>query len=203
MGTPVSIHGRVFQIDSDTGAIIRKDDIGVGAKNGATVSVAEYGDDVVRKTVLTLTATPVTVTDDAGVAQYGGTGKLYTFPQGLLVTYGARVVGNLTLGTTGTIINTYTGVTALGTATASTGATLTSTEADILQSTALTQAVAKVAAANACSLATALTESGGRVFDGRATAKEMYLNYAIADDATHTSGTGTFTGTVTLLWTVI
>lgn len=173
---------------------------GVGAKNGSTVSVVEYGFGTYHRTVLTLTATPITITDDPGVAQYGGTAKLYTFPAGLIMTLGAVLTGNLTLGTTGTIINTYTGVNALGTATATTGATLVGTEADILQSTANAAAVSKVAAIDSVSIATALTESGARHFDGTATAKELYLNFAIADDATHTSGTGTFTGTIQIGW---
>jgi hypothetical protein len=193
----------LFGIDGETAQTAYQGDFGNGTKNGSTVKVAEYGSTFFHKTVLTLTATPVTVTDDPGVAQYGGTGKLYTFPQALLVTYAARVTGVLTMGATGTFIDTYTGVTALGTATAGTGATLTATEADILQSTAITQAVAKVATTNAVSIATALTESGGRVFDGRSSAKELYLNFAIADDATHTSGTGTWTGTVQLLWSTL
>lgn len=172
----------------------------VGAKNGSTVSVVEYGGAGLHKTVLTLTATPVTVTDDAGVAQYGGTAKLYTFPAGLIMTLGAVLTGNLTLGTTGTIIAAFTGVNALGTATATTGATLVSTEADILQSTANATASGSIAAVDSVSIATALTESGARHFDGTATAKELYLNFAIADDATHTSGTGTFTGTIQLFW---
>lgn len=170
---------------------------GAGAKNGATVSVAEYGDGVIHKTVLTCAATPITFADDADVAQYGGV-KVYDFPDGLICTLGAVIDGALTLATP--FIDTFTGVTALGTATAGTGATLTSTEADILQSTALTEAVAKVATADAISIATALTESGGRWLDGTGTAKDLFLNYAIADDVAHTAGAGTFTGTITVVW---
>lgn len=171
-----------------------------GTPNGSTVQVIEHSAGLIQRTTLRLTNTPVAVTDDAGVAQYGGTGLLYTFPQGLIMTLGAVLTGNLTLGTTGTIINTFTGVNALGTATASTGSTLTGTEADILQSTANAAAVGKVAAVDSVSVATALTESGARHFDGTATPKGVYLNFAIADDVTHTSGTGFFTGTIILPW---
>lgn len=167
---------------------------GVGIKNGATVSVVEKGNAVVHQTILTLTATPVTITDDAGVAQYGGTAKLYDFPDGAILIQGAVINGNLTLGTTGTIINTYTGDNALGSATATTGATLTGTEADILASTANTIATAKVAPIKSISLVSPL------VYDGTTTALDLYLNFAIADDVTHTSGTGTFTGTITVTW---
>lgn len=177
---------------------------GVGAKAaGATFTVQELGNDLLHKTVITCTATPVTITDDAAVAQYGGTGKLYDFPEGLLVTFGAVVDGSVTLGATGTIINTWAGGVALGTATATTGATLTGTEADIMPEVDVAAATAKVAVVDAVSVATALTESGARWFDGTATAKDLYLNLVVDDDATHTSGTGTFTGTVTVVWMIV
>jgi hypothetical protein len=164
-----------------------------GAVNGATVSASE-GSPKVQRTVLTLTATPVTIADDAGVAQYGGTGKIYDFPAGLIQILGAEVHGSLTLGTTGTIINTFSGVVALGSAAAGTGATLTGTEADVMASNAVAAATLKVATIDGVSTGVAAP------LDGTATAKDLYLNVAIADDATHTAGTGTFTGVVTLTW---
>lgn len=175
--------------------------LGVGTKNGATVSVEELGDGVLHKTTLTLTATPISVTDEAGVSQWGGV-KVYTFPAGLISTIGAVLTGNLTLGTTGTIIDAFTGVNALGSVVASaTGAaTLVTTAATYLQSTANATAVSKVAAIDSVSIATQLTESGARHIDGTATAAEVWLNFKIADDATHTSGTGSFTGTIQLIW---
>lgn len=173
---------------------------GVGAKNGSTVVATEYGDGVIHKTVLTCTATPVTITDDAGVAQYGGAGKVYDFPTGLLLSLGAVINGLVTLGTTGTIINTWAGGVALGTVPATTGATLTGTEADIMPEVDVAAATAKVASVDAVSVATALTESGARWLDGTSTAKDLYLNLVVDDDASHTSGTGTFTGTVTIVW---
>lgn len=176
--------------------------VGVGAVAGTNVSVVEYGTNDIHKTVITLTNEVITISDDAGVAQYGGK-KIYDFPQGLLCTLGAVVDGALTAGVTGTIIDTWDGDVALGTATATTGATLTGTEADVLQSTATTQAVAKVGVTDAVSIATALTESGARWFDGTTTAKDLYINFVIDDDASHTAGTATFTGTVTIMWTII
>lgn len=172
---------------------------GVGASNGATVSAAETGNSVIHKTILTLTATTVTISDDAGVAQYGGV-KIYDFPEGLICPMGAVIDGSLTGGVTGTIVADFDGDVALGTATATTGATLTGTEADIMPSVALTQAVTSVANSDAESVATALTESGARWLDGTATAKDLFLNFVIDDDATHTAGTATFTGTVTFIW---
>lgn len=172
-----------------------------GAKNGATVAATETIGGL-RKTVLTCTATPLTISDDAGVAQYGG-GKIYDFPEGLILTFGAVIDGAVTLGATGTFIDTWAGGIALGTATATTGATLAGTEANIMPEVDVAAATAKVAVVDAVSAATALTESGARWLDGTATAVDMYLNLVVDDDASHTAGTGTFTGTVTIFWLLL
>lgn len=175
---------------------------GVGAIPAAVaayITATEYGDESFHKTVLTCTGLPLSVADDAGVAQYGGV-QVYTMPKGAIVSLGASIKGSLTLGATGTIIDAFTGVNALGTVTASTGNTLTSTEATWLQSTDNATAAAKTAEITSFSVATALTESPGRVVNGTVTAAPVFLNFAIADDATHTAGTGTFTGTITIAW---
>ena len=196
----MSYNAKVYKTDGgntlviDSGGAI-KTNAGIGAKNGSTVSAVEYGDGLVHKTVLTLTATPVTITDDAGVAQYGGAGKIYDFPDGAISILSAVVTGALTLGTTGTITNTYAGGVSLGSATATTGATLTGTEADIMAEADVAAATAKVA-----TIAGASTTAVAPL-DGTATATDLYLNFVIDDHATHTSGTGTFTGTVTVVWT--
>lgn len=171
---------------------------GVGAKNGATVTATEKAG-IWKRTRLACVATPITISDDAGVAQYGGV-KIYDFPEGLICIQGAVVDGALTAGVTGTIINTFDGDVALGSATATTGATLTGTEADIMPSVPLTTAVAKVAVSDAVSVATALTESGARWLDGTATPVDLFLNFVIDDDASHTAGSATFTGTVDFVW---
>lgn len=202
MGALKSIIGRTFGIDRNTGQIIRDNTSHNGTPNGSTVTAKEYGDDIWHKTVLTLTATPITISDDAAVAQYGGV-KVYDFPEGLIVIKAAMVTGNLTGGVTGTIINTFDGDVALGTVTASTGATLVSTEANIMISNAISQAVAKVAAVAGVSSATQVTESASAWLDGTATAIDCYLNFVIDDDATHTAGTAAFTGTITILWAYI
>lgn len=182
------------------------DMLGEATENGSIPSAAapyivaaEYGNNVIHKTVLTCTALPLSIADDAGVAQYGGV-QVYTFPLGLISTLMAKMSGNLTLGVTGTIINTFTGVNALGSVVATTGASLISTEATYLQSTANATAAAKVAAVSSISIATALTEAAMRTEDGRTTAAPMFLNFAIADDASHTAGTGTFTGEISFTW---
>lgn len=163
------------------------------------VTATEYGDESFHKTVLTCVDLPISLTDDAGVAQYGGV-EVYTMPLGAICSFGTSINGSLTLGVTGTFIDAFTGVNALGTVTASTGSTLESTEATWQQSTANTTAASKVAVISSCSAATALTESPGRVVDGRSTAAPVFLNFAIADDGTHTAGTGKFSGTITIAW---
>lgn len=196
----LSLHGNAFGFDTETGHVQRPQASDNGAKNGSTVAVKEYGDGLLHKTVLTCTATPITITDDAGVAQYGGV-KVYDFPEGAICILGAVVNGTLLAGVTGTIIDNWDGDVAIGTVTATTGATLTSTEANILPSTAVSAGASdKIGVVEAFPVPTALTESGARWLNGTATAIDAFLNFVIDDDATHTSGTAAFTGTITLFW---
>ena len=109
--------------------------------------------------------------------------------------------GILTAGVTGTVIDNWDGDVALGTATATTGATLTGTEADIMPSVAVSAGASdKLGVVSAQSVATALTESGARWFDGTSTAKDLFLNFVIDDDASHGASTATFTGTIVINW---
>lgn len=165
------------------------------------VAPVEQCDGIMHRTLLSFTALQISVADDAGVAQYGGT-QVYTFPEGLLCTHGMLIDGVIGV-VSGTIIAAFTGKIALGSAVATTGATLVSTEATFLQETALTTASSSVAVCDAISIATQLTESGGRVYDGTATAAPLFLNLAIADDASHTAAVLYFTGTIQFTWHVI
>jgi hypothetical protein len=199
-----NMHAR-YSAHSDTFTVVAGPDMGAviqalldeqatdapGAKNGATVT-ADENQPVVHSTVLTCVATPISIADDAGVAQYGGV-KIYDFPEGLIQILGCVIDGAVTLGTTGTITTTWAGGIALGTATATTGNTLTGTEANIMAENNVAAATAKVAVVDAVSAASA-------VLDGTATAIDAYLNILVDDDATHTAGTGSFTGTVTINW---
>lgn len=174
--------------------------IGKGVVPIGTITAYEYGDNVAKKTVLECNALIVTISDDAGTAQYGGV-KVYDFPEGMTLIKGARVGGILSAGTTGTIIDDWDGDVALGSATATTGATLIGTEADIMPSVTVSAGTSdKDGVVNAVSVATALTESGARWFDGTATAKDLFLNFIIDEDGTHTAGTATFNGTIELNW---
>lgn len=200
--TVATLSGTTWSLTTYGATVVPANDavvaLGAGTKNGATVSVVEYGaNDVVHKTILTCTATPITISDDANVAQYGGV-KVYTFPAGLIMTLGAVIDGAFT--GYASLIDTFDGDVALGTVTATTGATLVSTEANILQSVALTQAVGEVATCDAVSVAAVLTESGARHLDGTTTAVPMFLNFVIDDDVAHGAGTAAFTGTIAFSW---
>lgn len=174
--------------------------VGTGTSPVATVTAFEKGNATVKQTYLECNAVTVTITDDAGVAQFGGV-KIYDFPEGMLLMKGALCSGTLTAGVTGTIIDDWDGDIALGTATATTGATLTGTEADYMPSVAVSAGASdKDGVVDAVSVATALTESGARWHDGTATAKDLFLNFVIDDDASHTAGTAEFTGTIVINW---
>jgi len=153
-----------------------------------------------RKTVLTCNRTPISIGDDAAVAQDGGV-QVYDFPAGLLLFLGAVIDGALT--GYASLIDTFAGGVALGTVTATTGATLTGTEADIMQEVDVAAAVAEVAVCDAVTVATALTESGARHLDGTTTAKDMFLNFVIDDDGAHGAGTAFFTGTISFAWMML
>lgn len=177
--------------------------VGVGSNSTAGVTVFEKGSGVVKQTYLELNAVTVTISDDGGVAQFGGV-QIYDFPEGMLYWKGALISGTLTAGVTGTIIDDWDGDVALGSVTATTGATLVSTEADYVTSTAVSAGAAdKDGVVDAFSVATVLTESGARWFDGTSTAKNLFLNFVIDDDVSHTAGTAEFTGTVIINWEMI
>lgn len=168
---------------------------GYGLPNGATVTAVETGFGPYRKTVLTLTATPMTIVD----ANVAGNVKIYDFPEGRIALLGC--IASLAPTTTTAIASTLNagvaGVWALGSVAAAADATLTSTEADMLPSTAWTSSTTiNVAAATVTGALAAAAQ-----FNGTATAIDMYLNAAIttATDI-DADATVTWTGTVTFHW---
>jgi len=171
-----------------------KSESGLGAKNGATVTVDEQGDGVLHKTVLTLAATPVTLTDDAGVGQYGGV-KIYDMPAGNHVFLGAVIDADLTL-VEAAWVDTAEGDVGLGTTAPGDGNALATTEQNIIPTTAIAALAAQVGPINAQSTAS----QGGSILGTTASPADIYLNVRIDDNAAHATGSGTITGTVTLLW---
>lgn len=191
VGTSTVAAGGTLNAPNITG--IPTTTVGIGAKNGATVTAVENGDGVVHKTTLTLASTPVTVANTTG-ASFGGV-KLYDFPEGRLLVLG--VTASLGFVWTGEdIAQDGSGDFSLGT-TITADATLDSTDVDLLPSTAMTDPfVLGVGAATASALAASAQ------FDGTGTAKDLNLN-VIIDDADVSDGASDVvlaSGTVTVHW---
>lgn len=166
----------------------REEISGGSAVAGTNVTAIEYGGSPVYKTVLNLMATPITLTDEAGVVLYGGV-KVLDLPEGCILVLGATT--DLVATVSGNLDAAAEGDFGLGTVTASNNNTLSSTEVDILPSTAMTMS-SSTGDMNGQSTAVAF-------LDGTSTAKDVYLN-AIWDDADHNGGAMTVTGTITLIW---
>jgi hypothetical protein len=160
----------------------------------ANVTATEAGVGVVHQTTLTLSALAQAV---ANGTEYQGT-KIYDFPEGRILVLG--VVATLQQTTTsalaGTLNASSTGAVALGTATAS-NVSLTSTMVDLLPSTAFTSSATVDVAGTAVAAALAASAQ----FDGRSTAKDVYLNSAFAT-TTDVDGDAsmTWSGSVTITW---
>lgn len=132
-----------------------------GAIAGSGIVAREETFGNLHFTRLTLASRSVTMTDEAGVVAYGGT-KLYDFPVGVIQIEGVSI--SLTVTKSGAGINAdFDGDWSVGTATASNNATLTGTEADIIASTANTQASSGsfTIAKSAMQTITAITDNGG------------------------------------------
>lgn len=131
----------------------------VGTVAGTGVTVVESGNGIVNKTTITLAATVFALTDEAGQIAHTGL-KIYDMPAGTILVLGA--VTDLTVEKSSAgVDDDFNGVFSIGTVVASNNTTLTGTEANILQSTAMPEAssgetTAKGGAANAL---TALTDN--------------------------------------------
>jgi hypothetical protein len=171
----------------------------ITSAKGAGVPAYPAEEDAValNRTVLNFGGDAFALTDVAGVVAYVGK-KIYDFPEGQIMIAGA--VADLKLGKSSTGVNaTFNGDFSLGTATASNNATLSSTEADVIPSTATPAAVAGVTTAKGLSTANI-------VLDGTAAAKSLYLNFLVDDadqDVTTTPCNLLVTGTVTVLWSKV
>ena len=141
-------------------------------------------------TTLTLDNVAQTITNTS--AEYAGT-KIYDFPAGRISILGvtATLQQKTTSATATTIAAGATGSIALGTATAS-NTSLTSTMVDLLPATAYTSSTTINVAGTAVSAALAAAAQ----FDGTGTAKDMFLNTAIATGSAN--GTQTISGTIVI-----
>lgn len=168
----------------------------LGSVQGANASVVEYGDGLINRTVISLAARQIDMSDQAGVVAYGGT-KVYTFPEGNIHILGA-VLNIPTLVKSGAGINAdFDGDVSVGSVTASNNNSLTSTEANIIPSTSTPQAASGSTTGSAVSTAAVQ-------IDGTATPVDVYLNFLIDDADQDITGGGASsllaTGTLTLLW---
>ena len=175
---------------------VRASALNVGAKNGATVSVAEYGfGGFLHQTVFTLTALPLTLAD----ATVGAGVKIYDFPLGAITILGAT--GSVAETTTSAIASTLnSGVTynwGVGTVTQANGV-LATTEQDIIPtSNGTSSTTINVAAAASPGIRVAAPAN----FNGTSTAIDAYFNVGIAT-ATDIDADATteWTGTLSVIW---
>jgi hypothetical protein len=166
-----------------------------GTPNGVTVTAVEQGAGPVHQTVLTLSATPVTVGNTTG-ASFGGV-KLYDFPAGRIAVLG--VVADLDFDWDGTSIAADgSGDVSMGT-TITSDATLDGTDVNLLPSTGLTDPFVAGQGSAAAALAAAAQ------FDGTSTPIDANLNLIIdnADVEDGASDVVRVTGTVTMTWIVL
>jgi hypothetical protein len=138
---------------------------GAGTPAGTGVTATEYGDGIFHKTVLTFASLVITMTD-ATTAGSHGTQKIYDFPAGQIGILGVvtdlHIVAATGIGATAAVVG------AIGTAAVGTdNATLLTTEADIVPSTAatLTDSAGDFNAIMGNSVA-ALTDSSGGTSGG-------------------------------------
>ena len=156
---------------------------------GVTTADTETG---MNKTVLTLTNVSVATTDATTNGAHGSL-EVYDFPAGLIFT--AAATCNLTIARVGTGLTTTSAVVAsVGSVTAGADDTLTSTEADIIPSTAstLTSGAGVTKGKSTASEAT--------FKDGTTTAVKAFLNFATIDAGSTANDALLVNGTITLLW---
>jgi hypothetical protein len=155
------------------------------------VTAVEYGDGAVHKTVLTVSALGIAITDNS---TDGGAGsqKVYDFPEGVIQILGASY--NLTTARVSTGLTTTSAVKgSLGTVAAAADDTLTGTEADLIASTTGTLTAG----------AGTLKKHGSLVataFDGHTTPIDAILNLVTVDAGIAANDTITVNGTITILW---
>lgn len=163
------------------------------ATKAAGVAVTEAGIGAIHQTSLTLTAVSVTMTDATTAGSHGSI-LLYDFPAGAIHLLGATY-DLTTLAGAGGIGDTAALVGSIGTVTMATdNATLTSTEADVIPSTAGTLT------GGAGTLKSQTTTALSTILDGTTTAKDAWLNLAVPDAGSSANDTVTVAGTVTVFW---
>lgn len=162
----------------------------VGAVNGTGVTLTgEYTTGILKSTVIRLASVSIAMTD-GGAAGSIGSLKIYDWPVAALIVFGARTSFSVTAAAG--ITATATVKHSLGTEAEATDDTLDSTQADIIASTdtALTGSAGTASGISTAALWT----------NGLGGAKDLYLNFGVADAGSTANSTLTITGTITVTW---
>lgn len=189
----------IYRIDED-GFVFEAEpqtEVSVGAVAGSGVSLVEYGDGAVHKTVFTLDELQVDVTSTTDGNGVGGT-KIYDFPEGYIQIHGCTA--NLSLGvlteddfTDGT----PEGDIGIG--------TVAPANADALGTDATDDNIATATAfamTDYVDASVSLPPETSLNIDGTATAVDLYVNALVdaADIDDSTTGELLVSGTITLVW---
>ena len=156
----------------------------------ATGNVATESDSRINKTLLTLTAVSVTLTDATTNGNEGSV-KLYDFPAGNIHILGL-VADLTTLAGVGGVTDTAALVGSFGSVAAAADATLTGTEANIAPSYAGTLSGGAGVLKN--------KSTGSVTLDGTSTAVDLLLNIAVPDAGSTANDTLAVSGTVAVYW---
>ena len=197
-GTTV-LSGTTTISGTQTSTALPQTSVSVGTA-GTNVTAVEYGNGIFHKTVLTLSAVAVAISD----LHVGGGSLIYTFPEGNIAVLGG--IASVAETTTSTIASTLkasktlsVGVGSVVTALQDSG-TLVTTQQDLVNAfSATSSATINVAGATANGKLSATTLTR---YDGTSSAQGVYLNCGVptATDI-DADATSTWSGTVTLVWT--
>lgn len=175
----------ILTVDSGT-----QSPLGVGAVSVGGASAVEWGDGIYHRSIITVDATGVNDIDLEDKDDGNGV-LIYTFPIGHIRVLG--VVADLSATSSAGIFQ-GTFPMAVGTAIGADGdATLTSTEADLCASTAISYN-----GVQACDLPP--VSAADMTWDGTSSAVTVYLNAAVLGTDINTASTVEATGTVTIHW---
>jgi len=171
--------------------------VNIGAPSGATVSAVETGNGTQHKTVLTLTALPLTLVNADGLNGKGV--KIYDFPLGSITILGS--VGHVAETTTSAILTTLNGGVTYNWGVGSTtqvNAVLATTEQDIqTKANGVSSTVINVAAA----ASTGALAGGAVGLNGTGTAIDAFFNVGVAADGDiDGDATTLWTGVITITW---
>jgi len=188
----------VDMTDLIAGSITTSSAAVVGAPNGATVAASSTVSNGLVKTVLTLTATPITIAGGASGVGEGGV-KIFDMPEGQILLLGGGA--SLTVNEADANIDDDALVTlGVGTAVVAGGDDALGTDAtddDILNGADF-QLAASTATGGL------ISNSSVAKFDGTGTAIDIYMNASVADaDIDDDAAALTITGTITLYWMLL